>query len=119
MLVCMTEQEVDSIIAKWGLEKRTPNTITDPEKLKKDLAKYKELGYAVDNEEESPNNKCLGMAIMSPDGLVAGALSICGSPLTMPDSKFSEYTRLLSGACKFLSQYAHLFPAIQLHKWEI
>ena len=116
MLSYMSEQEVDAVIAKWGLQRRTPNTITDPAELKRNLAKYRELGYAIDNEEDSPNIRCIGMAIRSPGGSVAGALSISGSPLTLPDEKIPEYAKILSGACNFLSHHAHLFPPIRMQK---
>jgi DNA-binding IclR family transcriptional regulator len=118
MLSYMGESEVDAIIAKWGLASRTPNTITDPLKLKKALLKYRELGYAIDNEEDSLNVRCIGMAIRSLNGDVAGALSISGSPLTMTDDKIIQYAGILSGACNFLSHHAHLFPPMRVQKAE-
>ena len=116
MLSNMSEKEVDLIISKWGLPGRTPNTITNPAELKLALAKYRKLGYAIDNEEDSQNTRCIGMAILSPGGIVAGALSICGSPLTLTDDKIPEYARVLSGACNFLSHHAHLFPPMRMQK---
>jgi DNA-binding IclR family transcriptional regulator len=116
MLAFMSEPEVDDIIARWGLTRITADTITDAGELKKALAKYRRLGYAIDNGEEGHNVRCIAMPIRSAGGLVAGALSISGPVLTMTDDKFPEYARLLAGACNFLSQYAHLFPAIQLQE---
>jgi DNA-binding IclR family transcriptional regulator len=113
MLAYMPEKIVDIIIAKWGLPQATSNTITEPAKLKEALAKYRNLGYAIDNEEEGHNVRCIAMPVRSPGGLVAGALSISGPVMTMTDDKFPQYARLLAGACNFLSQYAHLFPAMQ------
>jgi len=118
MLAYMGEEEVDGIIAKWGLPRITSHTITSPTKLKKALAKYRELGYAIDNSEEGHDVRCIAMPIRSTDGHVAGALSISGSTMTMRDEKFPGYARLLAGACNFLSQYAQLFPAMQLRKSE-
>lgn len=116
MLAYMPEAAVDAVIAKWGLPRSTPNTVTSPVKLKKALARYRELGYALDNEEEGHNVKCIAMPVCSPGGLVAGALSISGPVITMTEDKFPEYARLMAGACNFLSQYAHLFPALQMHE---
>jgi len=115
MLSYMSEKDVDAIINKWGLQRRTANTITDPAELKKVLAEYRELGYAIDNEEEGPA-RCIGMAIRSSGGSVAGALSISGSPLTITDEKIPEYARLLSGACNYLSTHAHLFPPMRMQR---
>jgi DNA-binding IclR family transcriptional regulator len=114
MLAYMSEETVNAVIAKWGLPRSTPNTITNPVKLKKALAQYRELGYAVDNEEEGHNVRCIAMPIRSAEGIVAGALSISGPVMTMTDDKFPEYARLMAGACNFLSQNAHLFPALQM-----
>ena len=116
MLSYMDEKEVDSIIAKWGLPCRTPNTITDPVKLKKALLQYREQGYAIDNEEDSSNVQCIGMAIRGSDGIVAGALSISGSPMTITGEKIPEYVKLLSVACNYLSHHAHLFPPMRMQK---
>ena len=118
MLSYMNVDDVDMILAKWGLPRRTPNTITNPVELKKALAIYRSLGYAIDNEEESHNTRCVAMAIRSSGGSVAGALSICGSPLTITDQKIPEYAKLLSGACNYLSYNAHLFPPMRMQKTE-
>ena len=118
MLAYMSEDEVDAIIAKWGLPRITENTITNKTDLKKALAAYRELGYAIDNSEEGHNVRCIAMPIRCADGTVAGAISISGPPITMTDDKFHEYAKLLAGACNFLTQYAHLFPAIQIQKTE-
>ena len=118
MLAFMSEENVDAIITKWGLPRFTENTITEITELKKVLAEYREFGYAIDNGEEGHNVRCIAMPIRCPDGTVAGAISISGPPITMTDDKFHEYAKLLAGACNFISQYAHLFPAIQMHKAE-
>ena len=116
MLSYMNESEIDAIIAKWGLPHRTPNTLTEPRELKKALAKYRELGYAIDNEEDSHNVRCIGMAIRNTEGEVAGALSISGSLLTMTDDKILDYAKILSGACNSLSHHAHFFPPMRMQK---
>jgi DNA-binding IclR family transcriptional regulator len=113
MLAYMDDSMVDDIIAKWGMPRCTVNTITEPGKLKKALARYRELGYALDNEEESNNVKCVAMPIRSQQGDVAGALSISGPALSMTDEKIESFTTLLAKSCGILAHYAHLFPAIQ------
>jgi DNA-binding IclR family transcriptional regulator len=113
MLAYMSDSMVDDIIAKWGMPRFTINTITEPAKLKKALARYRELGYALDNEEESHNVKCIAMSIRGQQGDVAGALSISGPVLSMTDEKIESFTNFLAKSCGILAQYAHLFPAIQ------
>ena len=114
MLAFMSKENVDAIISKWGLPRFTENTITDKKELKNALAKYRELGYAIDDGEEGNNVRCVAMPIHSSNGIVAGAISISGPPITMTDDKLHEYAKLLAGVCNLLSQYAHLFPAMQM-----
>lgn len=118
MLAFMSEEEVDTIIAMRGLPRYTENTITDINDLKNALTKYRKLGYAIENSEGSHNIRCIAMPICRSDGVVAGAISISGPPITMTDEKFTEYAKHLAGACNFLSQYAQLFPALQLRAME-
>lgn len=114
MLSQMNTQQVEAIIQQYGLASLTPNTITDHDLLMEDLAKCRARGYALDNEEETLGVKCIAMAIRTPRGEVAGALSISGSPISMVPEVLDPYAALLARACTSLTQYAHLFPAIQL-----
>jgi DNA-binding IclR family transcriptional regulator len=116
MLAYMSDSMVDDIIARWGMPRFTINTITEPAKLKSALARYRELGYALDNEEETHNVKCVAMPVRNQEGNVAGALSISGPVLSMTDERIELFTNFLAKSCGILVQYAHLFPAIQLLK---
>jgi len=50
-LACMEESQRESILARGDLEKRTKNTITDGEKLRKETEKVKCRGFILDNGE--------------------------------------------------------------------
>lgn len=116
MLSQMPTAQVEAIIARYGLPASTPNTITDRDRLFEKLGEYRRLGYATDNEEETPGVKCVATAVRTGSGEVAGALSISGSILSMTDENVRKHAMLLSRASATLSQYAHLFPAIQCGK---
>lgn len=51
-LAWMDEEEVDRLIATYGLRKYTESTITDPGRYKSSLKAVREQGYAVDSSEE-------------------------------------------------------------------
>ena len=114
MLSQMPTQQVEAILQKHGLPALTQNTITDHDRLMELLAQYRRIGYALDNEEETIGVKCVAMAIRTARGEVAGALSISGSTLSIRGDRIEACAQLLSRACNTLSQYAPLFPAIQL-----
>lgn len=114
MLSQMPTEQVEAILQTHGLPALTQNTITDHDQFMELLAHYRRIGYALDNEEETMGVKCVAMAIRTARGDVAGALSISGSTLSIRSDCVDQYAQLLSRACNTLSQYAHLFPAIQL-----
>lgn len=118
MLSQMPTEQVEAIIQKHGLPAYTQNTITDHDQLMEILGTYRRIGYALDNEEETMGVKCVAMSIRTARGDVAGALSISGSTFSIRNDCIDHYAELLSRACNSLSQYAHLFPAIQLSSQE-
>ena len=78
MLACKSENEVRQLYAGGRLNHHTANTITDLEALLVELARTKERGFAVDNEEHEAGVKCVAVAIPDSSHLAAGAISISG-----------------------------------------
>ena len=72
----MEETEVDAIIKAIGLGRYTSNTITDYPELKAVLARIRETGYAIEDEEGEIGVRCVGSAIFDHEGKVVGAVSI-------------------------------------------
>ncbi len=116
MLSQMSEEEAERMIAKNDFCAFTPNTIIDKDQFRLELKQCRERGYAVDNEEETLGVRCVAVSIRTVKGVVAGALSISGSILSMTDDAIQRYTRLLISASNSLTPYAHLFPPIQLQE---
>ncbi len=77
-LAWLPEDDVDDLIAGHGLEEFTPASITDPGEYKAELARVRELGYAVDDTEEFLLGvRAVSVPLMGPEGVVAG-LTIVG-----------------------------------------
>lgn len=68
------------------LEAFTPQTITDPKKLRRELERVRSDGYAVDDEEMTRGFVCVAAPIFGLDGDVAGAMSC-----TFPDYVRQEH----------------------------
>ena len=83
----LPDERVDEILERRGLPERTPATVTTPEALRQELAATRERGYAVDDEENVPGVRCLGMAVSAPDGGVLGAVSVSGPSERMTDDR--------------------------------
>jgi DNA-binding IclR family transcriptional regulator len=83
------QEQVEEIVGKSGMEKRTPKTITTLPRLLKELEKVRTQGYAVDDEENNLGARCLGAPIFGDRGNIEASLGLSGttqqvSPQTMP-----------------------------------
>ena len=76
MLAFLPDERLVSIGKDKGLPRRTENTITDIEELKKHLELIREQGYALDDEENEKGVKCLAAPIRDLSGEVEAAISI-------------------------------------------
>lgn len=116
MLAYLPPAELDWILETWPLVRCTPNTITDPVRLREELAAVRERGYAIDREEETPGVKCIGVAIRDGEGYPVGALSVSGTVMSMKDDLLDGYARTVSRVCHVLIGNASQFPAAQMRE---
>jgi DNA-binding IclR family transcriptional regulator len=85
---------IDRFIAR-GLPRIAPNTITDPARLRAEFAQIRGRGYAVDNEELSPNTRCVGAPIRNSAGAVFAAISVSGSARRFTPERIAAYADLV------------------------
>jgi len=83
------QEQLEEILRKRGMEKRTPKTITTLPRLLKELEKVRTQGYAVDDEENNLGARCVGAPIFDERGNIEASLGLSGttqqvSPQTMP-----------------------------------
>ena len=78
LLSGLPTDQVVSLLREVTLEKRTPNTITDPIKLLEEIKITAERGYAIDNGEHEEGIKCFAAPIKEYGGDVVGAVSLTG-----------------------------------------
>jgi DNA-binding IclR family transcriptional regulator len=76
-------QLVDEVLA-GPLERRTPYTVSAPGLLLQELAKVRELGYAVEREQTREGFASVAIPLIGATGSVTGALSIA-APLYRTD----------------------------------
>jgi IclR family transcriptional regulator, acetate operon repressor len=78
VLAQLRDVVVEEIVQRRGLPAFTPHTYTDRAALAADLARTRQRGYSVDDQEHELGTYCLGAAILGTQGMVVGACSVSG-----------------------------------------
>jgi DNA-binding IclR family transcriptional regulator len=94
---------VDEAIAA-GLPRRTANTITSAAALKRELTRIRADGYAVDNEENEPNIRCVACAVPAADGASISAISISTVTFLTTRDELFGYLPTLQAAARELAE---------------
>lgn len=102
ILAHLPEEEVEWNLT-GGLKKYTPNTETEPSKIKKILEQVRENGYSYDNEEVEDGVSCLATPIFNHLGNVIAAISVAGPTLRIKEQK-DEIIPILLETGKSISQ---------------
>ncbi len=89
MLAHLPWPEVEQILRDHPPERRTPTTLVDPDDIRRELARVRRRGYAVDAEERVPGVVCVGAPVRDASGSVVGAISISGPELRLGRGRLS------------------------------
>lgn len=77
LMAWQDESQVRRVMARLGLPRHTARTITDPATFLLELARVREQGYAVDDEEEEDGVRCLAVPV-GPGATAVAAVSVSG-----------------------------------------
>lgn len=94
-LAFQDEALVRRIAAEEGLKRYTPNTITDLDVLLGELARIREQGFAIDDEENQLGLRCIGAPIRDAAGRVFASVSVSGPAERMPDARLAGLAPLV------------------------
>jgi DNA-binding IclR family transcriptional regulator len=78
ILAFTSQAEMDPIFAGSRMEARTRNTITNMPALKRELARVKARGYAIDDEEIEVGIRCIAAPILNTSNHAVAAVSVSG-----------------------------------------
>jgi DNA-binding IclR family transcriptional regulator len=76
---------LDDLIRKQGLIRYNENTIVSARKLRGACDQIRQLGYAIDDEEEEIGVRCIGAPVHNSKGEVIAAISISGTKAQFED----------------------------------
>ncbi|PYV23226.1 MAG: IclR family transcriptional regulator [Acidobacteria bacterium] len=79
LIAHLPEEEIEEIFRDHGLSRHNDNTLCSRRKLKEDLGRTLQRGYAIDDEEDELGWRCLGAPVVARGGEVIAAISVAGS----------------------------------------
>lgn len=101
LLAQLPPPEALAMVTRAGLAAQTPHTITDPERLLRELDRIRHQGFAVDDAEQELGVRCVAMAV--PGGPSTTAVSISGPETRVTRASIEQITPLLSAAALALA----------------
>ena len=93
-LAFISEDEVRATLGDLKLDKHTARSITDREKLKKELRAIKKQGYAFSDEEAVRGVRAIAVPVLTDAGELIAALSVGLPKEELPLDKVSELVAL-------------------------
>ncbi|WP_425058749.1 HTH-type transcriptional regulator XynR [Sporomusa carbonis] len=79
ILAFLPENELERYFRKAQLKRYTPNTITDPQELRKYLEIVRQQGYSEDQQESDEGLTCFAAPVRDFTGKVIAAMSVSGA----------------------------------------
>ena len=104
LLAGLSDKEVSRLVRVRGLTRLTDRTITKKADLLAEIQKVRQQGWAIDDQENEIEGRCIGAPITGPDGRVIGALSISGPVFRMDLKRARSFTPELSATCAEISR---------------
>lgn len=86
----MQAEQVESVLKTADLPRLTQYTITDPGELRREFARVRENGYAVDDQYNAIGHRCIGAPVFDHTGKIVAEVNISGHLRTISDDKIEE-----------------------------
>jgi len=103
LLAFLPDDELALLLARHRFPRRNEFTIVSPRKLKEHLAKIREKGYAVDDEEDEIGLRCVGAPIIDHGGRAVAAISVSGAVAQIADENLEAIAAQVKQAAHRIS----------------
>ena len=104
LLAQMPEPVLEAHIANTPLARYTATTITEPKRLKAELARIRRQGYCTDNQEFMSGVVCIAVPVAGPKGDVCAGLAISAAQARLTLSGIKECLPDLRAAAQKLAR---------------
>ena len=105
-------KELAGILERTEFEKKTAKTIVTPAAFKRELARVRESGVAIDNEEHIKGIRCMAGPVRDHYGDVRAALCVVGPRDHLPPRRMKEVRRELLTVAVELSSRLGYHPGV-------
>jgi IclR family acetate operon transcriptional repressor len=103
LLAHTPESRLAAVLGKTRLKAYTQNTITSVARLREELRRVREHGFALDDEETEEGLRCIAAPVQEHSGRVAAALGLLAPAYRIPDDSVATLTATVIGAAHELS----------------
>lgn len=98
LLAWYPEEKVADILERKGFQRFTTLSLSSPESLDRDLARTRERGYAIDDQERAEGMRCVAAPIFNAYGEPVAGLSVSGPAFRMALSDTARIGALVRAA---------------------
>ncbi|MGE5098251.1 MAG: IclR family transcriptional regulator [Betaproteobacteria bacterium] len=111
-LLAYQPSDVVSQVIEMGLQRFTPNTITDGDALRQELASIRSKGCAIDDEEIEEGLRCVAAPIRDHTGQVVAAISVAAPVQRMSKKQVQTTIPSVVAAANTISRRLGYLPSL-------
>lgn len=104
VLAFLPEESAEPHLTTDQMTARTPSTITSHRQMKRELAEIRRRGFAIDDEENEENIRCVGAPVFTASGGVVGGVSVAAPTFNLSlDQALALAPSVVTAACRVSS----------------
>jgi IclR family acetate operon transcriptional repressor len=103
LLAAMPDEAVRRIVGLHGLASLTDHTIISEKRLWPELARIRERGFAVDDEENAIGLRCVAAAILDENAMPVAAISLSGPTARIGDDSLEPLGKAVREAAGLIT----------------
>jgi IclR family transcriptional regulator, acetate operon repressor len=111
LLAAMAPDEARDLLTRHKLIRHTPRTLVSPAAVRAELERVRDRGFAIDDEENERNIRCVGSAVVDYRGRPIGAISVTALTVELSLDGAVELGPRVAAAAQALSDALGATPA--------
>lgn len=107
LIAWLPPEPLEVLLANLAFKKRMPNTVMNAADFRLQLADVRKRGWALDDEEQAPNCRCIAAPIRDYEGVVVAAISAVGTLEQVGDTRLEMLAAQVMDAASAISQFVY------------